>query len=485
MGGSRSPSPERAYGDRRAIRRAPGVTHTRPARRGGGRAIGTRFAWGWGVTPRAWSTPVRTRPGRPYPLGATWDGSGVNFALFSENAQGVELCLFDDGRETRVPVTEQTEHVWHVYLPEARPGLRYGYRVQGPWEPPAGHRFNAAKLVLDPYARALDGTVRWSDALFSYQVGHPDGDLGPRRPGQRAGDAQVRRHRRRVHLGQRPAAADALEPDGDLRAARQGFHRPPPRCPPASARHVRRPRRAGGARPPAQPGRDGGGADADPPFRGRQAPARPRPHQLLGVQLDRLLRPRLPLRRDAGGRRPRRRVQDDGQDPPRRGHRGHPRRRLQPHGRGQPPGAHARLPRHRQRRVLPAGARGPPLLRGLHRLRQHAGHDPSAHAPAHHGQPALLDPGDARRRLSLRPGLGAGARAERRGPAGLVLRHHPPGPRDLPGQASSRSPGTWARAGTRSATSRRSGRSGTASTATPCARSGRGTRARWAAWATG
>jgi glycogen operon protein len=120
---------------------------------------------------------VRRWPGRPYPLGATWDGSGVNFALFSENAQAVELCLFDDGRETRVPVTEQTEHVWHVYLPEARPGLRYGYRVQGPWDPAAGHRFNAAKLLLDPYARALDGTIKWSDALFGYQVGHPDADL--------------------------------------------------------------------------------------------------------------------------------------------------------------------------------------------------------------------------------------------------------------------------------------------------------------------
>jgi glycogen operon protein len=115
--------------------------------------------------------------GRPYPLGATWDGSGVNFAVFSENAQAVELCLFDGARETRVPITEQTEHVWHVYLPEARPGLRYGYRIQGPWDPAAGHRFNAAKLLLDPYARAIDGIVQWSDALFGYQVGHPDADL--------------------------------------------------------------------------------------------------------------------------------------------------------------------------------------------------------------------------------------------------------------------------------------------------------------------
>ena len=129
------------------------------------------------MTPRPWSNPVRTRPGRPYPLGATWDGSGVNFALFSENATAVELCLFDDTRETRVPVTEQTEHVWHVYLPEARPGTRYGYRVQGPWEPANGHRFNAAKLLLDPYARAIDGAVRWSDSLFGYEVGHADADL--------------------------------------------------------------------------------------------------------------------------------------------------------------------------------------------------------------------------------------------------------------------------------------------------------------------
>ena len=129
------------------------------------------------MSPRPWSTPVRKRPGCPYPLGATWDGSGVNFALFSENAQSVELCLFDDGRETRVPVTEQTEQVWHVYLPEARPGVRYGYRVQGPWEPSEGHRFNAAKLLLDPYARALDGTLKWSDAVFGYAVGHADADL--------------------------------------------------------------------------------------------------------------------------------------------------------------------------------------------------------------------------------------------------------------------------------------------------------------------
>jgi isoamylase len=121
---------------------------------------------------------MRTRPGSSYPLGATWDGAGVNFALFSENAEGVELCLFDEGdQESRVPVRENTDQVWHIYLQEARPGQRYGYRVHGPYDPPAGHRFNPAKLLLDPYARAVDTTVRWSDALYGYPIGHPDADL--------------------------------------------------------------------------------------------------------------------------------------------------------------------------------------------------------------------------------------------------------------------------------------------------------------------
>ncbi len=118
-------------------------------------------------------------PGQPFPLGATWDGSGVNFALFSESATGVELCLFgkDGVRETRISMTEQTDRVWHVYLPEARPGLRYGYRVHGPYAPEEGHRFNPAKLLRDPYAKAIDGQITWDDALFGYQIGHPLEDL--------------------------------------------------------------------------------------------------------------------------------------------------------------------------------------------------------------------------------------------------------------------------------------------------------------------
>jgi isoamylase len=124
---------------------------------------------------------MRTRPGNPYPLGPTWDGSGVNFALFSEHADGVELCLFDghDGNQeiARVAMMDPTDQVWHLYLPEVRPGQRYGYRVHGPYDPAQGHRFNPAKLLLDPYAKAIDGTIRWSEALFGYMVGHPDADL--------------------------------------------------------------------------------------------------------------------------------------------------------------------------------------------------------------------------------------------------------------------------------------------------------------------
>ncbi|HYT97281.1 MAG TPA: glycogen debranching protein GlgX [Casimicrobiaceae bacterium] len=119
-------------------------------------------------------------PGRPYPLGATWDGGGVNFALYSANATGVDLVVFDaSGRRElkHFPLAERTDMVWHGYLPEARPGLLYGYRAHGPYRPEEGHRFNAHKLLLDPYARNIVGSVRWSDALYGYTLGHPREDL--------------------------------------------------------------------------------------------------------------------------------------------------------------------------------------------------------------------------------------------------------------------------------------------------------------------
>jgi glycogen operon protein len=119
-------------------------------------------------------------PGRPYPRGATWDGEGVNFALFTEHADKVELCLFDVGgrREVqRIALREQTDQVWHCYLPEARPSLLYGYRVHGPYKPEEGHRFNSHKLLLDPYAKSIVGALRWSDAHFGYRIGDKAEDL--------------------------------------------------------------------------------------------------------------------------------------------------------------------------------------------------------------------------------------------------------------------------------------------------------------------
>src|SRR5689334_12461069 len=119
-------------------------------------------------------------PGNPYPLGATWDGQGVNFALFSENAEKVELCFFDPEDETqelvRITITEQSDYVWHCYIPGIQPGQLYGYRVYGPYEPKAGQRFNPHKLLLDPYAKAINGTVKWSNALFGYPVASSDKD---------------------------------------------------------------------------------------------------------------------------------------------------------------------------------------------------------------------------------------------------------------------------------------------------------------------
>ena len=118
--------------------------------------------------------------GRPYPRGATWDGMGVNFALFSESAERVELCLFDpSGRHEvqRIVLREQTDQIWHGYLPQARPGLLYGYRVHGPYRPKQGQRFNAHKLLLDPHARNIVGSLRWHDSLFGYRVGHAEADL--------------------------------------------------------------------------------------------------------------------------------------------------------------------------------------------------------------------------------------------------------------------------------------------------------------------
>ena len=150
-------------------------------------------------------------PGEPFPLGATWDGEGTNFSLFSENADSVELCLFDeDGAEERIEVCDQTAFNWHGYVPGVGPGQRYGYRVHGPYDPRAGHRFNPAKLLIDPYAKAIDGGGRLDAANVAAlrpRPGNEDADLEIDETDDAAAIPKSRRRRRALRLGGRPPAA--------------------------------------------------------------------------------------------------------------------------------------------------------------------------------------------------------------------------------------------------------------------------------------
>ena len=124
---------------------------------------------------------MKIRPGKPYPLGATWDGSGVNFSIYSEHATQVELCLFDSPsaqqESVRIPLPEQTDLIWHGYLPGVLPGQLYGYRVHGRYDPEWGHRFNSNKVVLDPYAKAIGRTIHWCEEMYGYRIGDPQEDL--------------------------------------------------------------------------------------------------------------------------------------------------------------------------------------------------------------------------------------------------------------------------------------------------------------------
>lgn len=125
------------------------------------------------------SRNFKTWRGSPFPMGATVRREGVNFAIYSEFAEKVELCLFDKSESeiARIELTEQTNKVWHVFVPGLAAGQLYGYRVHGPYRPDEGHRFNPNKLVIDPYAKATSGPVKWNDAVFGYTIGHPDADL--------------------------------------------------------------------------------------------------------------------------------------------------------------------------------------------------------------------------------------------------------------------------------------------------------------------
>ena len=165
-------------------------------------------------------------PGKAYPLGATYDGSGTNFAVFSEVAERVELCLFDaDDNEIRFVLPEVDGFVWHGFVPDVEPGQRYGYRVYGPYDPAAGQRCNPNKLLLDPYAKAIDGNFEWNQSLFGYDFGDPDSrnddDSAASMP-KSVGDQPV------LRLGRRPPAAARVRRHRHLRGARQGPDRDAP-----------------------------------------------------------------------------------------------------------------------------------------------------------------------------------------------------------------------------------------------------------------
>ncbi len=241
--------------------------------------------------------PIEVWPGRAYPLGATYDGAGTNFSLFSEVAERVELCLFDDdGTETRSTCDEVDAFVL-ARLParQSAPASATATGSTGPGRPTEGLRCNPAKLLLDPYARRSTARSTGTRPCFALRLRRPDGsrndaDSAPFVP--RCG-----RGRPVLRLGRRPPAATPLHETVIYETHVKGFTKRHPGHPRGAARHLRRPRPPGGDRPPDRPRRHRGRAAAGAPVRPRRAPRRPGPAQLLGLQLDRLLRAAQRLRR--------------------------------------------------------------------------------------------------------------------------------------------------------------------------------------------
>jgi glycogen operon protein len=200
-------------------------------------------------------------PGAPFPLGATWDGQGTNFALFSENAEAIELCLVDgDGGETRVPVTRQTSHIWHTYLPGIQPGQRYGYRVHGPWDPGRGLLFNPAKFLLDPYAKAIDGHPATHDPRLQPLTDDGEISLSDSLPVMSPG----------VVIDPRFDWGDDAPPrtPWSETVIYETHDDDPPGCAGGASRHLRGDRASRGGRPSSASGCYGGGAAAGASHRG-------------------------------------------------------------------------------------------------------------------------------------------------------------------------------------------------------------------------
>ena len=333
-------------------------------------------------------------PGNPYPLGATPDAGGVNFALYSEHAEAVDLCLVDaDGHETRIPLRDRTAFVWHVYLPGVKPGQFYGYRVKGPYKPEEGLRFNDRVRLVDPYAKAHASVEDWEQGLFAYRLGGEKGDLTP--SDQDATGAP---------LGVVTAAAE-FDWEGD-QPPNIPFHRSVIyEC------HVRGLTMTHPGVPEELRGTYlGVSCDAMIDYfheLGITAVELLPVHAFVDdkILLDQGLKnywgynsigffaPDTRYRKGGPASR-RRRIQGDGQAPPQGGHRGDPRRGLQPHRRGEPPGADLQLQGDRQRDLLPSRRRQSAALLRLHRHRQLAERPPPTDVAADHGLAAVL--GDSR-----------------------------------------------------------------------------------------
>ena len=299
---------------------------------------------------------MRIWPGNPTPRGATYDGGGVNFSLYSRVATRVEVCLFDaedpDARDGALRAHAGDDaRAWHGYVPDLKPGALYGLRVHGPYEPEQGHRCNPSKLLVDPYARALCGEVDWKQPVFGYQ--HRQRARGPRRSTSATAPPACPRASSSTTRSTGATIARPARPGGTPSSTKlhvRGFTMRHPEVPEELRGTLRGPRPPGGDRAPEEPRRHRGRAPAGARVRRRRLPRGQVAAQLLGLQHPRLLRARAALREQphAGGAG--RRVQGDGQGAARRGPRGDPRRRLQPHLRGEPPRPDAEPARHRQRR---------------------------------------------------------------------------------------------------------------------------------------
>ena len=350
---------------------------------------------------------MRVWHGRAHPLGTTWDGRGVNVAVFSEQATRIELCLFDSAEATReserLPLPVQTGRVWHGYFPDLRPGQLYGLRADGPYDPPRGLRCNVNKLLFDPHAKAVGRDLVYSDALYGYSYGSAQKDLSfdTRDSAAYAPLAAVidGAFAWGADTSPRRALADTVIYELHVK----GFTMRHPGVPEGL-----RGTYAGLASPAAVEHLIGLGVNAV-----ELLPVHYRASERFlveegltnywGIQHPRLLRPGPAAGRCARPGRRRAGIQVDGGDPARRGGRGVPRCRLQPHRRNQRTGPDVVIPRPGQPRLLPPRRRPPVHLR-RHRNRQLVQRRPPADPPARHRQPALLGHRDACRRFPLRSG---------------------------------------------------------------------------------